>query len=348
MKPFGIVSDQHFHLWSAFSTTLPNGINSRLQASLDELRRCANEVRAVGGNLIINAGDTFHVRGSVSPEVLNPVMDLHQELINDGFEIVIISGNHDLSSRDSNRLSSAVTALEGVGCKVVHEATNDCDVAFIPWMNNVNDLKDYIDHIYCGNRQQQDLIIHAPVDGVIAGLPDHGLTADWLGEQGFRRVFSGHYHAHKDFGNGVYSIGSTTHLTWSDVGSKAGFLIVDDNEVKWFKSHAPEFIDLTDDVEPDDVPFLVDGNFVRARVTTSKTAEINKLREWLIDCGAKGVVIQTVKQSTNTRSTAPTSISAGASLEVSIADYIKTQSFDHADDVQIEAQKILTELEVKI
>lgn len=345
MKPYGLFSDVHLHRWSAFSTTLPNGINSRLQASLDEIRRCADETRKAGGRLLVCAGDTFHVRGSVSPEVLNPAMDLFRELKEEGFEIWLIPGNHDLESKESSRLSSAVTALEGVGCNVAHEPLIYAgDLFLIPWMNNVNDLKVRIEGASgAHHHHERDLIIHAPVDGVIAGLPDHGLNAEWLGKQGFRRVFSGHYHHHKDFGNGVYSIGSTTHLTWSDVGSKAGFLIVSEDEVKWFKSHAPEFIDLTPEINPDDVPLLVDGNFVRAKVTTSKTAEINELKEWLTSCGALGVVVQTVKEPTKARSATAT-VSAGASLEVSIADYIKTQSFLHASEVQIEAQKILTEI----
>lgn len=348
MKPYGLFSDVHCHQWSSFSTTLPNGINSRLQLSLDEIRRCAYETRIAGGNLLVCAGDTFHVRGSVSPEVLNPTMDLFRGLIEDGFDVVIISGNHDLESRDSNRLSSAVTALEGLGCRVINNPESfgigGCNFVMIPWMHSVQELKERIEGVHSSKREGFDLIIHAPVDGVITGLPDHGLNAEWLGKQGFKRVFSGHYHNFKDFGNGVYSIGSTTHLTWSDVGSKAGFLIVYEDEVKWFKSHAPEFVDLTDEIDADDVPLLVDKNFVRAKVTTSKTSEINELKEWLHSCGALGVVVQTVKEPTKSRAAAPASVSAGASLEVSIADYIKMQSFPHAADVQVEAQKILTEI----
>lgn len=341
---YGVVSDQHFHNFSVFSQVNSEGVNDRLARQISELFRCADTVKSLGGRTIINAGDTFHVRGSVTPSVLNPVIDAHRALIEMGFEILILAGNHDAEHKHVSRLGNSVTALEAVGCIVINEPCSIGNKSFVPWYADVSELKSKIESLCDGAHAGRDLFIHAPVDGVIVGIPDHGLDPAYLAGLGFKRVMSGHFHNHKDFGNGVYSIGSTTHLTWSDVGSKAGFLIVDDNEVKWFKSHAPEFIDLTDDVEPDDVPLLVDGNFVRARVATSKTAEINKLREWLIDCGAKGVVIQTVKQSANTRSTAPTSISAGASLEVSIADYIKTQSFDHADDVQIEAQKILTEL----
>ena len=349
MKPYGIFSDPHYHKWSAFSYELPSGVNSRLQASLDETRRCAMEVRKAGGNKLICGGDTFHIRGSVSPEVLNPVKDLYHELTEDGFEIVIISGNHDLESKESVRLSSAVTALEMRNCTVVNESkiNRDYKILLISWMSSVADLKARIEGLATGN-SEWDLIIHAPIDGVICGLPDHGLTADWLAKQGFKRVFAGHYHNHKDFGNGVYSIGSTSHLTWSDVGSKAGFLIVHEDRVERFASHAPEFIDLDEDMDPDDVPLIVQGNFVRAKVSTTKTQEINELRSWLMDdCGARGVVINSTKVATKARTgSVAHSVTAGASIEASIAEYIKGESFANADKVQIECQKILSEAEV--
>lgn len=349
--PYALVSDQHFHKWSAFSTTLPNGHNSRLQASLDELERCCFELRKVGGFVIRNAGDTYHQRGNISPEVQNPVKEIHDRMIKEGFEFDIISGNHDLEGKESTKLGSAVTALESKRCRIINTGTWSADkkVLMIPWISNIDDLKEMIEgarNIY-GDCSDSDLIIHAPIDNVIPGLPDHGLTAEWLGKQGFKRVFSGHYHNFKDFGNGVYSIGSTSHLTWSDVGSKAGFLIVYEDRVQWFQSHTPQFIDLTEDMDPDDVSLIVDGNFVRAKVSTSKTQEINELRDWLTRCGAKGVIIQSVKAPTKAREGSVTaSVKAGASIETSLAEYISSQSFDNAEKVQIECQKILAEMEV--
>jgi DNA repair exonuclease SbcCD nuclease subunit len=306
------------------------------------------ELRKAGGDTIRNAGDTYHQRGNLSPEVLNPVMDAHWAMIDMGFKFDILAGNHDLAGKESTRLGSAITSLEGLGCRVVNEPLwiEGNSALMIPWMSNIQELKNCIEQhaadYKCGD---VDLIIHAPIDDVIPGLPDHGLTADWLAGLGFKRVFSGHYHNYKDFGNGVYSIGSTSHLTWSDVGSKAGFLIVYEDRVQWFKSHTPEFIDLTEDMDPDDVPLIVSGNYVRAKVTTSKVKEINELREWLeVDCKVAGVFIQTVKEPIRVRTgSVASSVSAGASIEVSIAEYIKGELFSNAEQVQLECQRILAE-----
>ncbi len=349
-KPYGIVSDIHLHNWSAFATVGADGINSRLQILLNELHRCADEVDAAGGDTIINAGDTFHVRGNITPSVLNPTLDAYSALVKRGFKIYIVAGNHDLEGKDSDRLGSAVTALEGVGCAIVNTPAAGIgicdDVVMVPWIQNIGDLKKALEDAASAASTDVgnlDLVIHAPIDDVLVGIPDHGLTSDYLASLGFRKVFAGHYHHHKNFGNKVYSIGALAHHTWSDVGSKAGFLIVRDAFVEWRKSHAPEFIDLLSAESETDAELMAEGNYVRARVTTNKMQDINKMREWLEASGAKGILIQSVKEPVKARegSIAP-SVTAGASIGASVDEYIKGQTFAHAESVQRECQRVLS------
>jgi DNA repair exonuclease SbcCD nuclease subunit len=347
-KPYGLVSDTHHHLWSAFASVNDNGVNSRLQLLLDETVRCAHEVRKAGGDTIIHAGDLFHVRGSIAPSVLNPTLDCYDSLINDGFKIVINAGNHDLEGKTSARLSSAITALEGIGCVAVNTQEIGSRVVdrviLIPWIANVKDLQEVIISARdaCHDPSEVDLILHAPIDGVIPGLPNHGLTPDWLGILGFRSVYSGHYHHHKEFDHHVYSIGALSHHTWSDVGTKAGFLVVGKTGPKWFKSHAPEFVEITADTDPDDIPMIVDGNYCRAVINSSKQKEVEELRQYLIGLGAKGVVILSQKEATVTKRDGAT-IKAGASLEVSVADFIKGQSYANPEKLAVLCQEILSE-----
>ncbi|PLC44489.1 serine/threonine protein phosphatase [Ralstonia pickettii] len=345
MKPYGIISDTHHHSWSAFSTTLPSGVNSRLQQTLDETKRCAEEVRKAGGNYIAHAGDLFHVRGSIAPSVLNPTLDCYGEIIKSGINIVILAGNHDLEGKEALRVSSAITALEGVGCKIINSweaglAATD-HVAMIPWNPSIEGLKKQIEDIDPADRPGCDLILHAPVDGVIPGLPDHGLSAEYLAKLGFRRVFSGHYHHHKEFEGGVYSIGSLTPQTWSDVDKKSGFLIVYEDRVRWMKSHAPEFVEIDSATDPADIPTIVDGNYVKATIRTANVAEVESLRAYLIDSGAKGVVLNVQKDATApTRS--GTVIRSGVTLDQSVQDYIAASSIPEAAAVAKACQDVLT------
>lgn len=353
MKPYGLASDLHCHNWQAFSSVGEDGINTRLKMLLMEVGRLAAEVVAADGDTLYFAGDIFHVRGSIAPSVLNPVLDLFRSLIAQGLRIVIIPGNHDLESKHSKRVSNAVTALESVGCLVCHETQVFDDepghsVLVVPWHDKVADLKAHLLKLEAYAVSDTDLILHAPIDGTIKGLPDHGLDPEWLGNLGFRSVYAGHYHHHKEFDHNVFSIGAVAHHTWSDVGSKAGFLVVGSTGPKWFKSHTPEFVDLSAATDEAEVEIMAEGNYVRARVTTSKVKEINELREWLMKSGAKGVVIQTIKEPTKAREgSIAHSVKAGASIETSIADYVKSQEFPNGEQVQMECQRILAEVEAE-
>ncbi|MFW6855278.1 metallophosphoesterase [Burkholderia gladioli] len=338
-KPYALVSDQHFHSWNKFNTVNENGINSRLQYQLNELKRAADELRAAGGNLIINAGDTFHVRGSLAPSVLNPVLDLHRALVDDGFEIIVLAGNHDLEGKDAARLTSAATSLESVGCRVISSPDPESWIVYgnlvmVPWFDSVAMLKEKLEALPVLPRGNMDLILHAPVDGVILGIPDHGLTGDYLAGLGFRRVFSGHYHNHKEIVPGkVWSIGATTHQTWSDINTKAGFLLVGE-DVKWRKSHAPEFVQIAPEDEEEDVMTAVPGNYVRAFIDSqAKTKDVAEVRALLESYGAKGVVLIPAPKAGAARAAGVTAIASTGTLEESVTAYVNAQDFSSKVDV---------------
>lgn len=329
-KVYGLMADVHLHEWSSFSTTTKDGQNSRLVGLLDEIERCAGEVKETGGNTIIMAGDIFHVRGSVSPPVLNALrdrLDRCREAF--GTHFVVLAGNHDLTGKDSTRLGSAVTALEQDYVRVCNQVHIDTDIGvmLVPWIENIDNLKEEIvalTRLDAHDHSEFDLILHAPIDGVIKGLPSHGLAPEWLASLGFKRVASGHYHNHKRFDGNVYSIGALSMHTWSDVGSRAGFLIVRPDRVDWRKSHLPEFIDLSQLVgaEPESIPYIVDGNFVRVRVEASKTKDVEAARTELLEMGAKAVVVQAMPKPPVRSDGVVPSAASGSSLEVSVAEFV--------------------------
>lgn len=324
--PYLLISDTHNHAWDAFSHVNQHGVNSRLEIILQESERAADTLQKAGGNYMFHAGDLFHVRGSIPPSVLNPTLDLYRSITGNGVEVRILSGNHDLEGQEATEVGSAVTALTYVGAVLTpgQMVGEEGDIAWVNWHSTIDGLKKTIDEWRPKHeRASFDLIIHAPVDKVIPGIPDHGLSAEDLAELGFRRVFAGHYHNHKDFGNGVYSIGALTHQTWGDVGSKAGFLLVYEDRVEFHASHAPQFIDLPDDVEEEDLLAIVDGNYVRAKLAAPTTGEVEGLRKLLLDNGAKGVLITSVSTAGTTAKREV--VDKMDSLEVSVGKYAETK-----------------------
>lgn len=333
--PYLLISDLHYHSWSAFSETAASGVNSRLQLLIDATREAFTELRVAGGKKAFIAGDVFHKRGSVEPSVLNPVMDLFRELTGEGFEIYAIPGNHDLEKNDSERLSNAITTLETCGVIVAHEPMvvtfdDDSRVALFPWYSDIKALLAAMDSVridilhegdddeYC---PPMDAIIHAPIDGVLPHLPAHGLDAKTLETVGYERVFSGHYHHHKRMSEGVYSIGALTHQTWGDIGSRAGYMLVGSEEVQFETSH-PRFVELTGEEDEDDAKALVKGNFVRVRAEIEKDSELKEIREGVLAWEAKGVSVIPVRKTTVTRAGAAPTTAGGVAIESSIKTYL--------------------------
>jgi DNA repair exonuclease SbcCD nuclease subunit len=346
MRPFGIISDTHNHAFNTFATVLPNGVNSRLQTTLDETHRAADAVFKAGGDTLVHAGDLYHIRGSVAPSVLNPTLATYKTLVDAGLKVIINAGNHDLEGRDATDIGSAITALKEVGCTIVNKPTAlpKEGLILVPYIGKTSDLKKVLEDLQdTTDAPNCNLIIHAGIDGVIKGLPDHGLDAAYLNGLKFYRTFAGHYHHHKKLAERVWSVGALTHQTWSDIGSKAGFVIVHDggDGVKWFASHAPSFIEIDGVTKPEDIPLLVDGNYVRAKIVSSKSSEIEGLRKFLTDAGALGVTIVSQPKTGVTR-TAST-VKAGASLEVSVTDYIKGASFGRQTELTALCGDILKE-----
>lgn len=336
MKPFLVISDLHYHSWSAFSETRPDGVNSRLELLLEATREAAYALRDRGGNVIFNAGDTFHKRGSVEPAVLNPVMDLYRELVEDGFEVYAVPGNHDMTSNDSLRVGNAVTALESVGVKVAHKPmivhlSEGHKVVLFPWYSKITDLlesmqdlrealvEDLIEH---DAEPFLDAIIHAPIDGVLPHLPAHGLDASALFSTGFNRVFSGHYHNHKHMGDEVYSVGSLTHQSWGDIGSLSGYLIVDGDKVEHHETKHPVFVELTGDETDAQAAAKCKGNYVRVRAEIEKDSELKEIRDGVKALGAAGVTVIPVRKTTVTRAGAVPTTSGGVSIETSVKAFL--------------------------
>lgn len=319
-----ILSDIHLHNWSQFASVDGRGVNTRLKIILDNI---GEAVDFEDRQTLYIAGDLFHVRGNIPPSVLNPTLDLFGLLINQGVKIRIIPGNHDLEGKHSNELSSAVTALKHLGVTVCNQSQyfDDDNVVMIPWYDKLDDLKTEMKRM-ASLHPMSDCIIHAPLNGVIKGIPDHGMDPWSLKkETGFKRIFCGHYHNHVDFGQGVYSIGALTHQTWGDVGTTSGYIEVTDGGVVHHMDIAPRFIDFPIELSGPSQAAACDGNYVRVRTDVEMTEkEINELRDLIMnEYNAAGCIIQAqVKSKSASRVAA---VKTGVTLEESVEDYVSKQ-----------------------
>jgi len=349
---YGIISDTHFHSWSQFSTTNETLVNSRLQILIDETRKAAQHMKDQGCEAIFHCGDIFHVRGRVAPSVLNPVADLFREIIMDiGLPVFLLAGNHDLEFEDANRIGNSGEALSRVGLKVVSEEPffeHTHHVLMVPWHAKQKALLSTIEEakarLLPSEVADWTLMIHAPVNEIIPGLPDHGIDPDVLAGLGFKHVFSGHYHNHKEVRPSVYSVGAMTHQTWGDIGSMAGYLMVDGDGVRQYVTDAPQFLDMAN-LEEDEFDRIA-GNYVRAKIEISKEREIGEFRDMLVnELGATAALILPTRTGATVTRTGAVKANMDR-LEDSITHFIKDSTTIHADmkdDVNAEVLKTLAE-----
>lgn len=352
MKIFGVASDVHLHKWSAFSKPLPSKVNSRLQIILDELIRVAETIVKAGGDRLVITGDLFHVRGSISPSVLNPAIETFQKLHTVGINrITILAGNHDLESKDSSRLTNANVSLSSMPfVHVVSESEYEekNNALYIPWIDNCDDLmteiKDWLTEIVPADKHAEtDLFIHAPMDDVLPNMPGHGLNPSDLKALGLNRVFCGHYHNHKEVKGNVFSVGALTHQTWGDVNSKAGFMIISGDEICHHPSSAPSFVDYDEKIDPREAPDLFKGNYVRVKLTEADPSEIAEIRDYLMnECNALDCIIQAQPKSKVVGRT--TTVSKSATLRGSVGSFIDAKVMTvEKSDVLSECEDILTQ-----
>lgn len=297
-KPYLLMSDQHFHDWSQFAETDANGRNSRLTHILDEMEAAYNTLISKGGDTAIFAGDLFHVRGRVKPSVLNPVVERIKKIHASGkIKTYAIPGNHDLEDSKTTELGNAMQVLSLIdGFEVITSTTyiGTLNCVIIPWEISLPELNSILQR-YASSFPCADAVIHAPMNHVIPGIPNNALDPEELSKLGYKRVFAGHYHNHKEFCDGrVYSIGALTHQTWGDVQSKSGYMLVWHNKVEHIGDCAPKFVDISNgDFDEDQIA----GNYIRFTCEDLTHSEVLLLKEQLKnDYGALGVQAIPVKK----------------------------------------------------
>lgn len=282
--PYGVISDPHYHRWGAFATTNADGLNSRLEIQLDATKEAAKAMKAAGCKHMLVAGDTFHVRGAISPSVLHFVTETYEWIIKElGLKVVMLAGNHDLETNDSVYSANAAASLRSIGVEIVcgkrpHSIKmGDVTVHLISWRNNHAELISDLKTLRSGlDGDNHDVVVHTSINKAIPTMPDVGIDAQELKDIGFRLLLSGHYHNHKEVLPGVVSIGALTHQNWGDVGSLAGFMIVKpDGSFTHHETSAPKFVNLEDDVDDDQIR----GNYQFDKIVMNPPYSLGRHRE---------------------------------------------------------------------
>lgn len=350
--PIVIYSDPHYHNFQQFAHVNAKGVNTRLATTIRSTMEMTEHAKRIGAKTIICAGDIFHVRGAVAPSVLNPTRAMFKAMSREVSSVLLLTGNHDLESDKSKDLTAATHGVSGDGIVVVAQEegvrisnylVDRPEIVMIPWSPDLSYIRKRI-QTDCKNPGRDILVLHAPMNGVITGLPDHGLTVDDFEGSGWATVFIGHYHNHRVFhtrsGTRVVSVGALTHQNWGDAESLAGYVVYypDTNTIEHFETSAPKFVkvhvDDLDEFDPTD-------NFVKVVGGISRS-DADDVRADLILRGAKGVIIEGIAH--RPAVTRGASTSAGApTIQSVLSDYV-ARTYPGDGDTLREALDILGEV----
>lgn len=219
----------------AFITDIHFGVKANSDVFLENTRRYLHEefvpyLIENGIKLVIIGGDVFDNRNSLNVKTMNYAFNFFSALEENGFRVIVITGNHDLYLSSSNELSSLpfLSRFENVlhvKDKPIEYAQQGTKLFLVPWISDVDafineDIK--TDAKIC--------IGHFPLTGfkmnkssvMKEGMPEVALTRQ------FDVVISGHYHT-RNFkeagGKKIYYTGSPYQLTWADAGEERGFTL---------------------------------------------------------------------------------------------------------------------------
>lgn len=231
-----------------------------------------------GIDTILHLGDFFDNRKFIGVRSMHFArVNFIEKLRENGLFMHIIPGNHDVSYRNTNALSSVAEILDlHPDVITVHHKPDTVDfdglkITFIPWMNaeNRDECMSLIDtapsSVLLGHF---DMVGFDMIGGGVS-KSTHGLDKSIFGR--WQMVLSGHYHTKSSSGNVTY-LGTPYEQTWSDCGDPKYWHILDTGSAELRPIRNPKrlFNKLWYNAsgnEVEDVPSDLAGTFVRVIVT---------------------------------------------------------------------------------
>lgn len=160
---------------------------------------------------LIHLGDVFDSRSTISTFIATEVVSLFKELRKNVSEFIIIGGNHDYYSPNTDRVDTLNLILKNLDIQLVtNKYLIDNGNLYMPWyewLNNIDNLSEIVD-----KNNIKNIFTHAD----IVTEPPKNIGA---------RIFSGHMHTPKIYMN-LYNIGSCYSLDFSDANARRGVYII--------------------------------------------------------------------------------------------------------------------------
>lgn len=202
-----IITDTHFGVKNNSMTWFTSQSDFIYKQLIPYIKTINDEVR------LIHMGDVFDSRSTISIYIAKKVRQIFKDLSKLCDDIVIVAGNHDFYSPNTDEYDSLSLVLNNIeNIKLVRKESYFIDnQLFIPWyewdkidINSYNEIQ---------NGEVYYVFAHTNIVDI-----DPGINKDIM-------VFSGHMHRPYINGN-RYNLGSCYSLDFSDCNSERGFYVL--------------------------------------------------------------------------------------------------------------------------
>lgn len=200
-----IITDTHFGIKQNSMTWFNSQSDFIYNQLIPYIKNIDDEIR------LIHMGDVFDSRSTLSVYIANKVRKMFIDIKDVCEDIIILAGNHDFYSPNSDEYDSLNIVLNNIkGITLVRKEPyfiEDC--LFIPWYK-WNNVHDYI------NENVRNIFAHTDIVNIDPNI-DKNI-----------KIFSGHMHR-PFFENNRYNIGSCYSLDFADANGKRGFYKLKEN-----------------------------------------------------------------------------------------------------------------------
>ena len=247
------IADPHLG-YRAYNRITPAGVNAREADVFDAFRRALAKVVEIEPDLIVIAGDLFHVVRPSNLMIQHAFREFAQLRQKIKAPIVIIGGNHDSPrSVDTGCILDLLRNLEGihvVHTEYVQVKLQDLDTSVfclchraLPQLSSLKIEPD-------PGSARNVLLAHGTVEGVIRNAYDlFEISRSQVISDAWDYIAFGHYHLFEELAPNAYYAGSleyTSSNIWSETVTPKGFIEYDLDERKLVKFHEIETREVID------------------------------------------------------------------------------------------------------
>lgn len=216
---------------------------------------------------LVHLGDVFDSRSSVSTYVASRVIKMFDTLKKIANEVIVVSGNHDFYSPNSDEVDTNTLLLKQIGITVV---SNDVYVngkdLYVPWYMwfEQDYLQSVIDKYYITSVFTHADLVSEPVK--ISGP----------------RIFSGHIHT-PHFDGKLMTLGSTYPLTFADANQERGFYVLDEKGLNFHPNTKSIRFWKFSDIPTEKVSQFDYINLYISKSNLQNEEYMSRLKDWIKD-----------------------------------------------------------------